>query len=105
LIPSRCKSNESWLNRTTAVGLYPRGSTDQGIYDLAGNVWEWCLNAYEQPEAPESLLIDDRDVSRVIRGGSWTNSYPDTLRASFRFGYYADGRDTVIGFRLVQDID
>ena len=100
---SRCNSMESRLNRTIAVGMYPRGATQQGVMDMAGNVWEWCLNAYEHPEVPESLRIDESNTSRVGRGGS-CYSTPGGLRVSFRGGYFADTRSSNIGFRLAQDI-
>jgi len=99
---ARCNSNKSRLNRTTAVGMYPSGATPQGLLDMAGNVWEWCLNKYEQPEVPESLPIDESNTSRVIRGGSWFN-LPETLRASDRYGHNAGTRNLNIGFRLAQD--
>jgi len=73
--PSRCNGGESRLNRTTAVGMYPQGATQQGVLDMAGNVWEWCLNRYENPEQPEAVRIDKGGL-RVIRGGSW-NYRPD----------------------------
>lgn len=93
-----CNSSASQLNRTTAVGMYPAGATQQGVLDMAGNVWEWCLNTYEQPDP--SITTGGE---RVLRGGSW-NSDPEPLRASYRFGYFADGQSYNFGFRLAQDI-
>ena len=101
---SRCNSMESELNRTSAVGMYPRGATEQGMLDMAGNVWAWCLNTYEQPEPPESLRIDDSHVRRVIRGGSWLDE-PELLRVSHRDWFYGDYPKVHIGIRLVQDIE
>lgn len=96
---SRCNSQESRLERTTAVGMYPRGATQQGVLDMAGNVWELCLNTYDQPDATITT-----GGQRVRRGGSWSEmSY--FLRASLRFGSLADDRYGNIGFRLVQDLE
>lgn len=101
---ARCNSVESRLSRTTAVGLYPGGATKQGLLDMAGNVWEWCLNTYHQPAHAEAVrLSDDQRKSRVIRGGAWFN-LPEFLRASFRLRNFPDNRNYFIGFRLVQDI-
>jgi len=100
---SRGNSEESRLNRTTAVGMYPRGATQHGVLDMAGNVWEWCLNTYEQPETPESLRIDDTAGQRVIRGGSWRGE-PGFLRASYRGGNNAVYWLNYVGFRLAQDL-
>jgi hypothetical protein len=95
---TRCNSDESRLNRTTAVGMYPQGATQQGALDMAGNVWEWCLNTYDDPDL--SITTAGR---RVIRGGSW-NYVPEALRVSFRYGFSADYRNfNIIGFRLAQD--
>lgn len=99
----RCNSNESRLNRTTAVGMYPQGATEQGVLDMAGTVSELCLNKYEDPEQQESVRID-KGGRRVIRGGAW-GGIPEGRRASGRT------RDTTVirfydlGFRLVQDIE
>ena len=100
---SRCNSDKSGLHRTTAVGMYPRGATQQGVMDMAGNLWEWCVNIYEQPEAPESPRIDAWNTQRVLHGGSWYDG-PVGLRASSRPGPYAGNRNNYIGFRLAQDI-
>ena len=101
---SRCNSEESKLNRTTAVGMYPHGATEQGVMDMVGNVWEWCLNTYEHPEVPESLYIDKSNRVRVLRGGAWGNE-PWYQRVSARFKNDAgDRRNYGFGFRLAQDL-
>ena len=63
---SRCNSDASDLRRTTAVGMYPTGVTAQGSFNMAGNVWEWCLNEHEHPERPEAVRIDKRGGRRVV---------------------------------------
>jgi hypothetical protein len=84
----------TYIGRTTAVGIYPVESAD-GVKDLAGNVWEWCLNEFGEPES-----IDTHgDASRVLRGGSWC-VYAGDVRAADRFGGDAVKRDSLIGFRV-----
>lgn len=62
-------TKESGLNQTVAVGLYPEGIAECGAYDLAGNVWEWCLNEYMSLSTNE-----DGDKMRAQRGGSFHHS-------------------------------
>jgi len=101
---SRSNSTESRRNRTTSVGMYPQGTTEQGVHDMAGNVREWCLNEYDNPDRPEAMPIDKVGGGRVIRGGSWT-TLPVDLRASDRDWSFAGARDSDIGFRLAQDLE
>lgn len=90
---SRGNKYQSELRRTTAVGMYPNGATLQGVLDMAGNVWEWCLNSDQNM---------DNGSRRVCRGGSWGHEAgPPT---SITQGCPADGRTSDIGFRLVLDI-
>ena len=93
--PWRANTAESRLSRTTAVGMYPEGRTSQGIFDMAGDVWEWCLNKYDDPKDTSTGGED----TRVLRGGSWF-SYQDDCRAAFRFWDLPGNRVVDLGFRL-----
>ena len=80
------QANYNWnVGSTTPVGQYPPNG--YGLYDMAGNVWEWCLDEYQSgfysnsprqnPVAggqPVNILLDNYtgvNTSRVLRGGSW----------------------------------
>ena len=56
-----------YLRRTSAVGIYPQAASSDGVLDLAGNAWEWCLNEFDKPDRVGSKSQE----SRVLRGGSW----------------------------------
>ncbi len=85
------------LQQTTAVGVYPHGTSSEGVLDLSGNVWEWCLNTYDRPEQAEA---DTSGQSRVLRGGSWDGN-PDLARGSRRGTSLPGSRYNYRGFRLV----
>jgi formylglycine-generating enzyme required for sulfatase activity len=85
-----------YLKQPTAVGLYPHGASPYGVLDLSGNVWEWCLNKYDNPE---DIDLDGEDA-RVLRGGSWIDS-PDGTRADFRHWYDPARRFNLVGFRVL----
>ena len=91
---ANCDENV-YVARTTAVGLYPHAPSQEGVLDLAGNVWEWCLNEYSQPD---NVQIGGA-VSRVLRGGSW-NDLPWSCRAAYRYGIDPDYRNFNFGFRV-----
>lgn len=84
-----------YLGRTSAVGMYPQGASPEGVMDLAGNVWEWCLNEREKPERTQRSGTEPR----VLRGGSWLNLH-DNL--AVRYDYHPNFRYySRLGFRLV----
>jgi formylglycine-generating enzyme required for sulfatase activity len=85
-----------FLRETTAVGLYPRNVSPYGVVDCSGNVWEWCLNKYDDPEDTDTTGQD----MRVLRGGSWDFSQ-DGARADDRRYGRPYGRLNVNGFRVV----
>ena len=94
---SYANTSESRLGQTTAVGLYPTGvQSELGLYDMSGNVWEWCLNKWSDPG---QVKVDGSNDERVLRGGSF-DSYDDYARASFRLNVHPYDRSYDIGFRL-----
>jgi formylglycine-generating enzyme required for sulfatase activity len=71
-----------------------------GLYDLGGNVREWCLGCYYEgrdPDGKDRMLTD----SRVFRGGSWQESGPRDLLSSFRGHGHPGLRLSSVGFRVV----
>ncbi|MDZ4815585.1 MAG: SUMF1/EgtB/PvdO family nonheme iron enzyme [Verrucomicrobiota bacterium] len=73
---------------TAPVGSFAPNSF--GLYDIGGNVWEWCLDKYEESEN-----------FRVLRGASWRMRNPSDLLSSYRVGNASDLRLPAYGFRVV----
>jgi len=67
-------TDEAKLGRTTAVGMYPQGAAKWGAMDMAGNVWEWCLNKYSELKETQ---VDASGADRVLRGGSFSGNQVD----------------------------
>jgi formylglycine-generating enzyme required for sulfatase activity len=92
-ILARTNTNESGIGGTSPVAMYPLGeSKPYGLWDVAGNVWEWTDSWY-----------DEEQTVRVVRGGSWYG-YRRLARPSVRSGYYPDFSFRSLGFRLVSPI-
>jgi len=90
----------TYLKRTCAVGSYPANAF--GLYDMHGNVWEWCEDWYADnagdatdPKGPDS------GIGRVLRGGSW-HFFALHARAAYRSRLTPDFRNYFIGFRLAR---
>jgi formylglycine-generating enzyme required for sulfatase activity len=77
--------------RTSPAGSFP--ANQLGIYDLGGNVWEWCEDWY-----------DSSQNYRVLRGGSWVDGTEVDLRSSRRVVGTPAGRHDHGGFRLVLEV-
>lgn len=71
------------------IGNRKEGASPYGCFDMAGNVWEWCEDWYEEGKF------------RVVRGGSWVNHHY-ILRSAYRSCSYPEGRDNNVGFRCVK---
>ena len=92
-----------YRRETTAVGSFPANAF--GLYDMHGNVLEWCQDywhdSYAGAPSDGSAWIEGEDASgRLLRGGSW-GSIPGNCRSAVRYGHARDSRDTVVGFRVV----
>ncbi|MEM1242411.1 MAG: SUMF1/EgtB/PvdO family nonheme iron enzyme [Cyanobacteria bacterium P01_H01_bin.26] len=89
--------------KTTNVGSFH--SNAFGLYDMHGNVLEWCLdhwhNNYEgAPTDGNAWLSSDNNALRLLRGGSW-NDIPDGCRSANRFRFARVNRNDIVGFRVV----
>ncbi len=94
-------TRETGIGQTSAVGTFPNGAAPEGVLDMSGNVWEWCLSDYKNPAqmaAEENLRSSTR---RVLRGGSW-GSLHHGARAAYRNSSDPNYRSSGLGFVLVR---
>jgi formylglycine-generating enzyme len=99
----------AWFEANSGSTTHPVGQkrpNGLGLYDMSGNVWEWCSDRYNRlyylllkdgahnPQGPQF------GVNRVLRGGSWYY-HAGYARSANRSGYGPGYRDNDMGFRLV----
>ncbi len=85
---------------TAAVGSYQANAW--GLYDMHGNVWEWCLDWYgTYPGTVSDPSGAASGSGRVRRGGSWGNS-ARYCRSAYRYNNNPDFRYSYLGFRLAR---
>jgi formylglycine-generating enzyme required for sulfatase activity len=72
-------TREAELGQAVAVGMYPHGAATCGALDLAGNLWEWCMNKWSPVE---ETSVDDSNNVRVLRGGSFYGLQNDAFAAA-----------------------
>jgi len=73
-----------------------KASNRLGIYDMSGNVWEWCFDRFSEDERGS-----DAYVKRVVRGGSWSsNAY--RMQIGGKFGTLPDAIESGQGFRIAR---
>ncbi len=89
-------SPTQYLQQTSAVGIFDAGKSEEGVQDLSGNVWEWCLNENENINTTAARGTN----VRTLRGGSWFSAQFNA-RAAYRFRLDPGDRGYDIGFRVV----
>lgn len=115
LKPERANA-DGFVGGTTPVGAFPHGANSLGLEDMAGNVWEWCADAFDErayrsfretipdPFTPPPNVVDPSAIERVLRGGAF-DSLPAMCRTAFRHRAVASSKRNNIGFRICFDLD
>jgi formylglycine-generating enzyme required for sulfatase activity len=96
----------SCVGDTKQVGSYTAGISLYGLYDMAGNVWEWCDDWYEEnyySHAPyKNPKGTDFATYKVVRGGCWYGNI-DSIRCAYRTEFCPVGGYSSVGFRIVKE--
>jgi formylglycine-generating enzyme required for sulfatase activity len=104
--PDRCNSWKGGPNRPVAVGSFADCISPYGLLDMAGNMWEWCADLFDEDYYAQSPPRDPQGPSsgshRVLRGGDWI-AQPLWLRTADRRGMAPSNRNHNTGFRCVRD--
>ncbi len=94
------------LKQTVDVGMYPPNPF--GLYDMHGNVWEWCKDWYDGSFYKESPGTDPTGPpsgsNRIIRGGCW-KSHPTKCRSAERDYHNPSKSEELIGFRVLLEVE
>ncbi|HEY7545250.1 MAG TPA: formylglycine-generating enzyme family protein, partial [Blastocatellia bacterium] len=89
---------------TTPVGSYDAANTF-GLFDMHGNVWEWCLDLWHDcyegaPADGSAWQTGGNEGKRILRGGAWGFS-ASSCRSANRYKFAATGKNYLTGFRVV----
>ncbi|MFM7370705.1 MAG: SUMF1/EgtB/PvdO family nonheme iron enzyme, partial [Sphaerospermopsis kisseleviana] len=93
-----------WRRQTTDVGTFPPNTF--GLYDMHGNVLEWCLDDFvtNYNKAPtDGSAVTSSSYRKILRGGSWDYDDANRCRSANRYHYSRVNRknDAAMGFRVV----
>jgi formylglycine-generating enzyme len=101
---TRRKMKGPYLRRTCPVGSYPPNAF--GLYDLHGQVWEWCSDWFDTEYYARSPADDPpgpaQGTERTIRGGCWDGKAA-VCRTAYRIGYASEYTHRYVGVRVVLD--
>jgi len=104
------KCNVHDIRSTSPVGLYQSGASPEGVYDLVGNAWSWCLTQWDDDPTVQNN-DPEGDIPRVYRGGSWAFDFnvsrwrPHELRCDQRYWIVPlDDRPDAVGFFIIKGL-
>lgn len=100
-------SDFGWFcNMSEAYGAQPVGlktPNSWGLYDMHGNVWEWCHDALESYENTQEINPVGEGFLWTVRGGAWSST-PQKLRTANRLSYAPDATRKHVGFRIARTV-
>jgi sulfatase modifying factor 1 len=105
--PEQNTREDGFISRAQVKSFPPNG---YGLYEMAGNVWEWCNDWYADDyylhSANENPVGPENSKERVIRGGSWmcAENFCTNYRVAARSHATPDSGLNNLGFRCVQDV-
>jgi formylglycine-generating enzyme required for sulfatase activity len=97
-----CNNMSTGYSKVCPIGMYSFGATTEGIQDLVGNAWEWCLSLSMPYPYKSEYNATKNEGNRVIRGGSYKGSAQD-LRSTIRREDPPSYSGASITFRLVEE--
>jgi formylglycine-generating enzyme required for sulfatase activity len=95
-----------WYCGNAGVSTHPikrKAPNAGGLYDMSGNVWEWCWDWYSAPGVIGDPTGPATGSQRVIRGGSWYYFARD-CRSAARAPYWPNSKDDIVGFRVARTV-
>lgn len=88
----RCNNYKTGIEKTSSVGVFVKGKSQEEIFDMSGNVWEWTSSYY----------AEDKKSVFILRGGSWFNDGSVYFRCADRDLNFPDDRFIFVGFRCAR---